>query len=177
MFVSNLCPYIIRENKRHFKGRFTFPHLYMFIFWVFFHLTSDKMKLLRSYNDHKVPGSGSNIKFNSNLCQVVGFIRVETSPYCQKNEIYRMPTRRRPIAKKNHFRYNVKELPHKRAACLAVPFPPCTSCNFLDLPPASLRNLQARLTDNSLASQPPLLCGISLTTDGTSDASCLCKYL
>ena len=56
----------------------------------------------------------------------------------------------------------VREIPHKRAACLAVPFPPCTSCKFLDLPPASLRNLQARLTENSLASQPPLLCGISL---------------
>ena len=56
-----------------------------------------------------------------------------------------------------------KEIPHKRAACLAVPFPPCTSCKFLDLPPASLRNLQARLTENSLASQPPLLCGISIT--------------
>ena len=40
----------------------------------------------------------------------------------------------------------LKEIPHKRAACLAVPFPPCTSCKFLDLPPASLRNLQARMT-------------------------------
>jgi hypothetical protein len=32
-------------------------------------------------------------------------------------------------------RSGLREIPHKRAACLAVPFPPCTSCNFLDLPP------------------------------------------
>jgi len=59
-----------------------------------------------------------------------------------------------------------KGIPHKRAACLAAPFPPCTSCKFLDLPPASLRNLQACLTEDSLASQPPLLCGNSLKVVG-----------
>ena len=46
----------------------------------------------------------------------------------------------------------VKEPPHNTAAHLAVPLPPSASCKQLDLPPASLRNLQARLTANSLAS-------------------------
>ena len=69
----------------------------------------------------------------------------------------------RPLSAGDFVRFmEVKEIPHKQAACLAMPFPPCTSCKFLDLPPASLRNLQARLTENSLASQPPLLCGIPL---------------
>ena len=38
------------------------------------------------------------------------------------------------------------------AAHLAVPFPPCISCRFFDLPPVNLQNLQERLTENSLAS-------------------------
>ncbi len=45
-----------------------------------------------------------------------------------------------------------KELPHNTAAHLTVPFPPYASCKFLDLPPVSLRNLQARLAKNSLVS-------------------------
>jgi len=74
----------------------------------------------------------------------------------------RMPLFAGHFKGKRSDRAGLKEIPHKRAAYLAVPFPPCTSCKFLDLPPASLRNLQARLTENSLASQPPFLCGISL---------------
>ena len=46
----------------------------------------------------------------------------------------------------------IKELPHNTAAHLTVPFPPYASCKFLDLPPVSLRNLQARLAKNSLVS-------------------------
>jgi hypothetical protein len=49
-------------------------------------------------------------------------------------------------------RYFLKELPHNTAAHLTVPFPPYASCKFLDLPPVSLRNLQARLAKNSLVS-------------------------
>ena len=48
------------------------------------------------------------------------------------------------------------------AARLTVPFPPFASCKFLDLPPVSLQNLQARLTKNSLVSQPPHLISVSL---------------
>jgi len=33
------------------------------------------------------------------------------------------------------------------AAHLAVPFPPCISCRFFDLPPVNLQNLQERLTE------------------------------
>jgi hypothetical protein len=47
---------------------------------------------------------------------------------------------------------SVKEIPHNTAAYLAVPFSASAACNFLDLPPASLRNLQARLAKNSLVS-------------------------
>jgi hypothetical protein len=49
----------------------------------------------------------------------------------------------------------IKKIPRNTAARLAVPFPPAASCKFLDLPPVSLRNLQAHLTKNALASRPP----------------------
>jgi hypothetical protein len=48
----------------------------------------------------------------------------------------------------------VKEIPHNTAARLAVPFSPSASCKFLDLPPVSLRNLQAHLTDLQRSFQP-----------------------
>ena len=48
----------------------------------------------------------------------------------------------------------LREIPHNTAARLAVPFPPFASCKFLDLPPVSLRNLQARLTDLQRSFQP-----------------------
>ena len=45
-----------------------------------------------------------------------------------------------------------KELQHNTTVYLAAPFTPDKSCIFLDLHPVSLRNLQARLTESSLAS-------------------------
>jgi len=50
------------------------------------------------------------------------------------------------------FQIVLKEPLINSAAHLAVPFPPCISCRFFDLPPVNLQNLQECLTENSLAS-------------------------
>jgi len=52
---------------------------------------------------------------------------------------------------------------HNSAACLAMSFPPSAACKFLDLPPVNLRNLHLHLTKNPFVSQPPHLCGVTLT--------------
>jgi hypothetical protein len=39
---------------------------------------------------------------------------------------------------------------------LAVPFPPAESCKCLDLPPVSLQDLQAHLTDPQRSFQPKI---------------------
>jgi len=52
---------------------------------------------------------------------------------------------------------------HNSAACLAMSFPPSAACKFLDLLPVNLRNLHLHLTKNPFVSQPPHLCGVTLT--------------
>jgi len=69
MFVSNLCPSIIRENEQNFKRYFTIPAAYMFIFGAFFHRIELNMNIKRSYNDHKGLCLRLIIKFNTILCR------------------------------------------------------------------------------------------------------------
>ena len=52
---------------------------------------------------------------------------------------------------------------HNSAACLAMSFPPSAACKFLDLLPVNLRNLHLHLTKNPFVSQPPHLCGVTLS--------------